>query len=77
MFGIVAIKMDSILPSIIFHMSFNLAGMFVGMIPFPEWSIGIVCLVSFILSGILLHYILKNPEEDMKVLGECEEPGLN
>ena len=77
LFGIVAIKMNSILPSIIFHMSFNLAGMFVDMIPFPEWAIGVVCLVSLVLSAILLKYILKNPGNDTQELAQYKETEFN
>ena len=59
LFGIIAIKTGSTLPTIIFHMSFNLAGLFVGSIPFPEWSTGIVCVVSFIISAILIYNVVK------------------
>lgn len=64
LFGIVAIKTESILPSIILHMSFNLAGLFVGLIPFPDWSMGIVCLVSFIISAILVYFIVKKTNKE-------------
>ena len=67
LFGIIAIKMDSILPTIIFHMSFNLAGLFVGFIPFPEWSIGIICFVSFIISVVIIYTIVKNTSK--KIVG--------
>lgn len=59
LFGIIAIITGSTLPTIIFHMSFNLAGLFVGSIPFPEWSTVIVCFVSFIISTILIYNVVK------------------
>ncbi len=59
LFGIIAIITGSTLPTIIFHMSFNLSGLFVGSIPFPEWSTVIVCVVSFIISTILIYNVVK------------------
>lgn len=67
LFGVIAIKMGTTLPTIIFHMSFNLAGLFVGLIPFPEWSIGIVCVVSLIISVILIRTVVKKMSKKMNL----------
>ena len=55
-FGIVALKNKSIVASIMLHLIFNLVGLYVGRIPFSQNGLIVACLVSFVLSGVLLYH---------------------
>lgn len=71
--GIIALKTVSIVPSIIIHMTFNIAGSFIGYIPFPEWSTILICLISLALSVFLFYNITKDSQDIIEEPVELKE----